>query len=110
MKEAEDLVLQMVGKGCNPDVVTYHSLISGYAKSGNTQKCIELYDKMKMVGIKPTIGTFHPLMYACRYVGMAEVERMFQEMLQMDLIPVESQKEKERVKKEKGSVFAPTDA
>ncbi|KAL9332050.1 hypothetical protein ACSQ67_001660 [Phaseolus vulgaris] len=87
VKEAEDLALQMVGKGCNPDVVTYNSLISGYAKSVNTQKCIELYDKMKMVGIKPTIGTFHPLIYACRKVGLAEVERMFQEMLQMDLIP-----------------------
>lgn len=87
VKEAEDLFRQMAGKGCNPDVITYHSLISGYAKSVNTQKCLEWYDKMKMLGIKPTVGTFHPLICACRKEGVVKMEKMFQEMLQMDLVP-----------------------
>ncbi|GAU16020.1 hypothetical protein TSUD_338910 [Trifolium subterraneum] len=87
LKEAEDWFLQITGKGYNPDVITYNSLMSGYAMSGNTAKCLEWYSNMKKRGIKPSIGTFHPLIYSCRKEGIVAMEKMFQEMLGMDLIP-----------------------
>ncbi|MCI25692.1 pentatricopeptide repeat-containing protein mitochondrial-like, partial [Trifolium medium] len=61
--------------------------MSGYAMSGNTAKCLEWYGNMKKRDIKPSIGTFHPLIYSCRKEGIVAMEKMFQEMLGMDLIP-----------------------
>ncbi|KAI9110589.1 hypothetical protein K1719_018455 [Acacia pycnantha] len=85
--EAEEFFQQMGSYGYNPDVISYNSLISGYARSGNTQKCLELYDNMKKVGIKPTVRTFHPLINAGIKEGVVTAERLFQEMLEMGLIP-----------------------
>jgi pentatricopeptide repeat protein len=87
LEEAEDLFLRITSMGYNPDVITYNSLMSGYAMSGNTAKCLEWYSNMKKRDIKPSIGTFHPLIYSCRKEGIVAMEKMFQEMLGMDLIP-----------------------
>ncbi|KAK3198090.1 hypothetical protein Dsin_021505 [Dipteronia sinensis] len=85
--EAEVLLNQIISTGLSPDVITYNSLISGYSSAGKTQKCLELYENMKKLGIKPSLKTFHPLLSGCSKEGIVIVEKLFSEMLQLDLSP-----------------------
>ncbi|KAB2607704.1 pentatricopeptide repeat-containing protein [Pyrus ussuriensis x Pyrus communis] len=63
--------------GYSPNVISYNSLISGYSDAGNTQKCLELFETIKSLGMKPTLYTYHPLI----------TEKLYSEMLQMGLVP-----------------------
>lgn len=85
--EAEDMLPQITSSGLNPDVITYNSLISGYSSLGSSQKCLELYENMKKLGIKPSLRTYHPLLSGCIREGIVAVEKLFNEMLQINLVP-----------------------
>ncbi|CAA2989026.1 Hypothetical predicted protein, partial [Olea europaea subsp. europaea] len=85
--EAEDLALQMKNKGSSLDVVTYNSLIYGYSNAAEIEKCLWLYKKMKTLGIKPTLYTYHPLISICKREGLQLVEKIIQEIAQINLTP-----------------------
>jgi pentatricopeptide repeat protein len=41
----------------NPDSVTYTSVIDGYGKQGELEKCEELVEEMKREGVRTTYAT-----------------------------------------------------
>ncbi|KAJ0450276.1 putative tetratricopeptide-like helical domain superfamily [Helianthus annuus] len=61
VEEAEELASNIENNNLKRDEVTYNLLISGYSMKGNSEKCLELYKKMKASEIKPTINTYHPV-------------------------------------------------
>lgn len=56
----------------NPDVVSWSSLIVGYAQSGYGKEALELFRTMKDFGIKPNVITFVGVLTACSHVGLVE--------------------------------------
>ncbi|KAK8492429.1 hypothetical protein V6N13_103633 [Hibiscus sabdariffa] len=59
-----------------PTVVTYSSLISGFAKSNQGSKAIQLFMKMRAEGIEPNEFTFVAILSACARI--LELELGFQ--------------------------------
>ncbi|MBA0581426.1 hypothetical protein Gorai_023604 [Gossypium raimondii] len=59
-----------------PNLVTYSSLISGFAKSNQGSKAIELFMKMRTEGIEPNEFTFVAILSAC--IRVLESELGFQ--------------------------------
>ncbi|XWS55927.1 hypothetical protein CRYUN_Cryun09bG0042200 [Craigia yunnanensis] len=59
-----------------PNVVTYSSLISGFAKSNQGNKAIKLFLKMRNEGIEPNEFTFVAILSAC--IRALELELGFQ--------------------------------
>ncbi|KAJ7558426.1 hypothetical protein O6H91_04G038400 [Diphasiastrum complanatum] len=57
----------------NRNVITWTSMISGYAKSGNGLEALNLYQQMKRAGVKATEITFLFLLKAC--ASLAEIEQ-----------------------------------
>ncbi|MCL7026860.1 hypothetical protein MKW94_024295 [Papaver nudicaule] len=55
-----------------PDVVSWNSLISGYAHNGYGEEAVELFEKMRAIGIKPDHTTFLSVLSACSHVGNLE--------------------------------------
>ncbi|PIA34725.1 hypothetical protein AQUCO_03700179v1 [Aquilegia coerulea] len=56
----------------NPDVVSWSSLIVGYAQFGYGEKALELFRTMRNMGIKPNHVTFVGVLSACSHVGLLE--------------------------------------
>lgn len=56
----------------NPDVVTWSSLIMGYAQYGYGEEAIELFRMMRGFGIKPNQVTFVGVLTACCHIGLVE--------------------------------------
>ncbi|KAL1533978.1 pentatricopeptide repeat-containing protein, mitochondrial [Salvia divinorum] len=54
----------------NPNVVSWSSLIVGYAQFGLGQEALNLFSQMKKQGIKPNQVTFLGVLIACSHVGM----------------------------------------
>lgn len=74
---AEDMVRTLVACGsleeglhafrrlCNPTVLSWTALISGYHKAGRYQEALEMYHWMQEQGVHPNTFTFIPLLSAC---------------------------------------------
>nr|XP_048320663.1 pentatricopeptide repeat-containing protein At3g53360, mitochondrial isoform X3 [Ziziphus jujuba var. spinosa] len=56
----------------NPDVVSWSSLIMGYAQFGYGEKAIQLFIMMRGLGVKPNEVTFVGVLTACSHIGMIE--------------------------------------
>ncbi|WCJ34612.1 Pentatricopeptide repeat-containing protein At2g37320 [Euphorbia peplus] len=54
------------------DVVSWNSMISGYAHHGLALEAINLFEKMKKLRIKPDSITFLGVLSACRHAGFVE--------------------------------------
>lgn len=59
-----------------PNVVTYSSLISGFAKSNQINEAVELFMKMRNEGVEPNEFTFVAILSAC--IRVLELELGFQ--------------------------------
>uniref|UniRef100_A0A7S3Y5F3 Pentacotripeptide-repeat region of PRORP domain-containing protein n=1 Tax=Heterosigma akashiwo TaxID=2829 RepID=A0A7S3Y5F3_HETAK len=72
----------MQAAGVRPDVVTYSTLLKGYAREGNMAKCQYFYDQMVANRVKPNVQTFSTLMDACANGDgdMAMMEQWFGRM------------------------------
>ncbi|KAK8514409.1 hypothetical protein V6N13_063301 [Hibiscus sabdariffa] len=46
-------------------VVTWNTMIAGYSSIGDSQSCIELFKKMNMEGIEPSLTTLSSIIMAC---------------------------------------------
>lgn len=56
----------------NPDVVSWSSLIVGYAQFGYGQEAIQLFIMMRGLGVMPNEVTFVGVLTACSHIGMVE--------------------------------------
>lgn len=54
------------------NVISWTSLISGYAKHGYGNKAVSLYKKMESTGFKPNYVTFLSLLFACSHAGLTD--------------------------------------
>ncbi|KAG9439510.1 hypothetical protein H6P81_019675 [Aristolochia fimbriata] len=55
------------------DVVTWNAMISGFAQHGIGKKAIELFDEMRLMGIKPNWITFVGVLLACNHAGLVDL-------------------------------------
>lgn len=64
------------------NVISWTSLIAGYAKHGYGHEAIELYKKMKHKGMVPNDVTFLSLLFACSHTGLTcEGWELFTDMI-----------------------------
>ncbi|KAF5197245.1 Pentatricopeptide repeat-containing protein [Thalictrum thalictroides] len=59
------------------NVVSWTSLITGYAKHGCQEKTIALFEKMEDNGVKPNDVTFLSVLFACSHTGMTDKGREY---------------------------------
>ncbi|XP_057989258.1 pentatricopeptide repeat-containing protein At2g37320 isoform X2 [Hevea brasiliensis] len=62
---------------CDKDIVSWNSMISGYAQHGLAVQAIQLFEKMKNLGIKPDSITFLGVLSSCRHAGYVEGGRNY---------------------------------
>ncbi|KAK7305258.1 hypothetical protein VNO77_43160 [Canavalia gladiata] len=53
-------------------VVSWSSLIAGFATHGHGEKALELYGEMVGLGVKPTHVTFVGILHACSHMGLVD--------------------------------------
>ncbi|XP_073283545.1 pentatricopeptide repeat-containing protein At4g16835, mitochondrial [Primulina huaijiensis] len=80
LKDAWKLFQEMSSK----DLVTWNSMISGYAQHGVSGKALCLFDEMRNNGIKPDWITFVGILSACNHAGLVEVGIRYFEKMQKD--------------------------
>ncbi|XP_022145760.1 pentatricopeptide repeat-containing protein At3g53360, mitochondrial isoform X1 [Momordica charantia] len=56
----------------NPDIISWSSLIVGYAQAGSGDKAFKLFRTMRGLGVKPNEITFVVILTACSHIGMVE--------------------------------------
>ncbi|KAI5080114.1 hypothetical protein GOP47_0005593 [Adiantum capillus-veneris] len=54
------------------DVVSWNTLITGYAQKGKGQQALECYEQMQQEGILPDAVTYHCLLNMCSHLGLVE--------------------------------------
>ncbi|XP_074283375.1 pentatricopeptide repeat-containing protein At2g29760, chloroplastic-like [Silene latifolia] len=68
---AEELFNEMPKR----DLVTWNTMIVGYADHGNANKALNLFDKMRDLGIKPDHITYIGILSACSHAGLVSIGR-----------------------------------
>ncbi|URE24797.1 PPR repeat [Musa troglodytarum] len=64
------------------DVITWTSMITGFAMHGNGRSALAVFDHMILEGVKPNGVTFISLLYACSHAGLVdEGRRIFESMI-----------------------------
>jgi len=76
LRRALKLFAEMKAEDVQPDVVTYSTLIDGYAKLGRVHekqklfdKCSDLLRQMEKSGVHPNVYTYNSLMKVCVRIG-----------------------------------------
>lgn len=64
MEGAEKFFRRLIQDGFKPNVVTYGTLIKGYAKVNNIEKMMDIYEKMRASGIKANQTIYTTIMDA----------------------------------------------
>ncbi|KAH9621119.1 hypothetical protein KSS87_008384 [Heliosperma pusillum] len=54
------------------DVVSWNVMISGLAQNGCSDKALELFEEMRLLGVKPDNVTFVNILSACSHMGLVE--------------------------------------
>lgn len=54
------------------DVISWNSLISGYASNGNVEKTVKIFQEMTVKGVKPDEVTFIGILSACSHSGLVD--------------------------------------
>ncbi|GFS39531.1 hypothetical protein Acr_00g0063470 [Actinidia rufa] len=88
VKQANDMLTDLLDKGFEPDSVTYSRLIAGYAKEGNIQEVLKLYYEMESKLISPGSSVFASLVsILCQYGRLDESERYLKVMKDRSIPP-----------------------
>ncbi|OVA12301.1 Pentatricopeptide repeat [Macleaya cordata] len=74
IKEAEKV---FYGLTMAKTVVTWNSVIQGYAQNGFTMKALELFDQMEINQVKPNSMTFVAILTACSHAGLTKEAEMY---------------------------------
>ncbi|KAJ8754243.1 hypothetical protein K2173_002143 [Erythroxylum novogranatense] len=59
------------------DIVSWNSMIAGYAQHGLAVQALELFEEMKKLGIKPDDITFLGVLSSCRHAGLVDGGRNY---------------------------------
>lgn len=59
------------------NVISWNAIIGGSAQHGRGQDALQLFERMKMEGVKPDIVTFVSLLSACSHAGLLEEGRRY---------------------------------
>ncbi|CAL9223759.1 unnamed protein product [Arabidopsis halleri] len=78
--QAIQLFEQMKGK----DVISWSTMISGYAYHGNAHQAFETFIKMQRAKVKPNGITFLGLLSACSHVGLWQQGLKYFDMMRQD--------------------------
>ncbi|XP_011622572.2 pentatricopeptide repeat-containing protein At3g02330 [Amborella trichopoda] len=72
-------------------MVSWNTIITGYAQHGYAKEALDLFEEMKKEGIKPDHITYVAVLSACSHVGMVERGRFYFHSMSKDhgLIPME---------------------
>ncbi|KAL7248167.1 hypothetical protein ACSBR2_002975 [Camellia fascicularis] len=68
----------------SPHVVSWSSLIVGYAQFGHGEEALKLFGKMRSLGVKPNQVTFVGVLTACSHVGLVEEGLQLYHTMEMD--------------------------
>lgn len=72
----------------NPGLVSWNSLIAGYAHHGRAQEALESFQEMQRSGTRPNTVTFVSLLSACSHAGLLDEGRgLFRCMVEQFRIP-----------------------
>ncbi|KAL9227313.1 hypothetical protein vseg_003015 [Gypsophila vaccaria] len=66
------------------DLVTWNSMISGFAAYGSSERALALFDKMRTEKIKPDWITFVEVLSACNHVGLVDLGINYFESMEKD--------------------------
>ncbi|PKI71459.1 hypothetical protein CRG98_008132, partial [Punica granatum] len=70
------------------DLISWNSLLKGYAQHGRGRKTLEQFEEMLSIGVKPSDVTFLSVLTACSHVGLVkEGEHYFQLMRRYGVEP-----------------------
>lgn len=58
-------------------IVTWNTILSGYAINGQGESAIELFDHMRKLGVRPDSVTFLSILHACAHAGFVEEGREY---------------------------------
>ncbi|KAL3818048.1 hypothetical protein ACJIZ3_003953 [Penstemon smallii] len=72
VKSSSQVFEEMISK---KDVISWNSMIVGYAKNGFAENALKIFDEMKRASIKPDEVTFLGVLTACSHVGMVSKGR-----------------------------------
>jgi pentatricopeptide repeat protein len=79
-----NLVFEDINHG---DIVSWNSLISGYALNGHGNEAVELFEEMLIEGVNPDQVTFVGLLSACSHSGLVDWGlKLFKSMTEVHLI------------------------
>lgn len=65
-------------------LVTWTSMVSGFAHNGETREALQLFEDLRIAGIRPNCITFVGVLSACSHAGMLEEALRYFEMMKKD--------------------------
>ncbi|XP_074316456.1 pentatricopeptide repeat-containing protein At4g16835, mitochondrial [Silene latifolia] len=66
------------------DLVSWNSMISGYAAYGCSERALALFDQMRTEGMKPNWITFIEVLSACNHVGLVDLGIQYFESMEKE--------------------------
>ncbi|KAG8374982.1 hypothetical protein BUALT_Bualt10G0052200 [Buddleja alternifolia] len=81
MKSSAQVFREMISKN---DVISWNSMIVGYAKNGYAKKALDIFHEMKRASVKPDEVTFLGVLTACSHAGLvSEGREMYDNMINL---------------------------
>ncbi|GAV65001.1 PPR domain-containing protein/PPR_2 domain-containing protein, partial [Cephalotus follicularis] len=62
---------------CGKDIVSWNSMIAGYAQHGLASQAIDLFEEMKKQRVKPDAITFLAVLSSCRHAGLVDQGKVY---------------------------------
>ncbi|KAK8450777.1 hypothetical protein SEVIR_6G091400v4 [Setaria viridis] len=59
LDEALDLFEEMQESGVRPDVISWNTLVSGFARNGDLGAALHLFDEMRLRGVEPGVNSWN---------------------------------------------------
>lgn len=79
VRSSEYIFSKMVSR---KDVISWNSMIVGFAKNGYAENALKIFDEMKQTNVKPDEVTFLGVLTACSHAGMVSNGRLiFDDMI-----------------------------
>lgn len=79
LKDANCTFTNMVEK----DVISWSTMIIGFAQNGYSKKALDLFEEMKASGLKPNYITVLGVLFACSHAGLVEAGQHYFESMKM---------------------------
>ncbi|XP_075523560.1 pentatricopeptide repeat-containing protein At2g03880, mitochondrial [Primulina tabacum] len=79
LKDANCTFTRMVEK----DVISWSTMIIGFAQNGYSKKALDLFEEMKVSGTKPNYITVLGVLFACSHAGLVEDGQHYFESMKM---------------------------